>query len=627
MRTRIGSAASIRESTMKIAPHVLTSTCLLLLSATAVAQEHRAETEGRTPAATRERLEQGNARHRSGEPLRARLGAGARRTAARNQNPIAVVLCCSDGDVTPEFAFDAGLGELVVVRTAGHGLDAASLSTIEEAVVQLGATTLVVLGHDNCGAIQAAAEADADHPTLGASALDHLSRLDPSVQRGRERARTGETLTTAIAEDHAAATAADCLRRSADLRRLQALGRFEALPARYDAATGEVRWLAARAVAASDEEQLRAPHAAPPSMAPHVALRSLVAGNRRFVGDGALLGNHGPAPRTESRTQPMAVVLACSDARVVPELLFDCGSGELCVVRTKDAELTPAALASIELAVSRTGAPLLVTLGHTKCRNEESAARAQQSATEAIQRSALLRGLEAQGRFLAAAAHYDLETGDVTLLPDAPVAKASAKHAANNNASRDSHSAHGAPAAVSQANESQSAHAAPHQPAPHGEMKTIPHGNNADHGAATHDDGHHAPAHATPHAQDTHAADSHPGSQHQDAHGATTHADTHATTKHDDAHGSSTHGDAHATPKHEDPHGAATHGDAHATTEHADSHGAAAHEDAHGTGGAHGAHGAGAKSTHSGNNLVTIIGSAAIASIAVAMFLSLKNRR
>jgi carbonic anhydrase len=627
MRTRIGSAASIRESTMKIAPHVLTSTCLLLLSATAVAQEHRAETEGRTPAATRERLEQGNARHRSGEPLRARLGAGARRTAARNQNPIAVVLCCSDGDVTPEFAFDAGLGELVVVRTAGHGLDAASLSTIEEAVVQLGATTLVVLGHDNCGAIQAAAEADADHPTLGASALDHLSRLDPSVQRGRERARTGETLTTAIAEDHAAATAADCLRRSADLRRLQALGRFEALPARYDAATGEVRWLAARAVAASDEEQLRAPHAAPPSMAPHVALRSLVAGNRRFVGDGALLGNHGPAPRTESRTQPMAVVLACSDARVVPELLFDCGSGELCVVRTKDAELTPAALASIELAVSRTGAPLLVTLGHTKCRNEESAARAQQSATEAIQRSALLRGLEAQGRFLAAAAHYDLETGDVTLLPDAPVAKASAKHAANNNASRDSHSAHGAPAAVSQPSESHSAHAAPHQPAPHGETKTIPHGNNADHGAATHDDGHHAPAHATPHAQDTHAADSHPGSQHQDAHGATTHADTHATTKHDDAHGSSTHGDAHATPKHEDSHGAATHGDAHATTEHADSHGAVAHDDAHGTDGAHGAHEAGAKSTHSGNNLVTIIGSAAIASIAVAMFLSLKNRR
>ena len=63
--------------------------------------------------------------------------------------------------------------------------------------------------------------------------------------------------------------------------------------------------------------------------------------------------------------------------------------------------------------------PLLVTLGHTKCRNEESAARAQQSATEAIQCSALLRGLEAQGRFLAAAAHYDLETGDVTLLPDA----------------------------------------------------------------------------------------------------------------------------------------------------------------------------------------------------------------
>ncbi len=579
---------------MKIAPRLLHASCLLLLSAMAVAQEHRAETEDRSPETTRQRLEQGNARHRNGEPLRARLGAGARRTAARSQNPIAVVLCCSDSDVTPEFAFDAGLGELVVLRTAGHGLDTGTLASIEEAVGQLGATTLVVLGHDACGAIQAAAEADTDHPVLGAAALDHLSRLDPSVQRGRERARNGEPLATAIAEDHAAATAADCLRRSAELRRLQALGRFEALPARYDAATGEVRWLKMRAVAATDDEQLRAPHAAPPSMAPHVALRALVAGNRRFVGDGPLLGKHGPAPRTDSRSQPLAVVLACSDARVVPELLFDCGSGELCVVRTKDAELTPAALASIELAVARTGAPLLLTLGHSKCRGEDAATRAQQNAAQALLRSALLRGLEAQGRFLAAAAHYDLETGDVAMLPDASM-PTTAKHAAGAGGSHDthashagkgqhdSHDAHGAHdshAATPEPHGEHATHDAAHAPAPHGETKPVSHGGGDAHaaGTATHDDGHHAPKDEATHGQGQHATTEH-------AHDATPHASAHGTDSHANAHGADSHADAHA----------------------ADTHGA--------------------KPSQGSSSLVTIVGSAAIASIAVAMFLSLKNRR
>ena len=606
---------------MKIAPRLLHASCLLLLSATTVAQEHRAETEDRSPAATRQRLEQGNARHRNGEPLRARLGAGARRTAARSQNPIAVVLCCSDSDVTPEFAFDAGLGELVVLRTAGHGLDTGTLASIEEAVGQLGATTLVVLGHDACGAIQAAAEADTDHPVLGASALDHLSRLDPSVQRGRERARNGEPLATAIAEDHAAATAADCLRRSAELRRLQALGRFEALPARYDAATGEVRWMKMRAVAATDEEQLRAPHAVPPSMAPHIALRALVAGNRRFVGDGPLLGNHGPAPRTEARSQPMAVVLACSDARVVPELLFDCGSGELCVVRTKDAELTPAALASIELAVARTGAPLLLTLGHSKCRGEDAAARAQHNAAQALQRSALLRGLEAQGRFLAAAAHYDLETGDVAMLPDAPVATTTAKHAAGVRSSQDAHSpsshagkerhgshdAHGAHDSHAATPEPHGAHA----PAPHGETKLVSHGEGDAHaaGAATHDNGHHAPKDEAPH-----------GETKPVPHGG---SDAHAT-------GAATHGDGHHAPKDATPHGHDEHATtehAHDATPHADAHGADSHDDAHGAHDPHAADPHDAKHSQGSSSLVTIVGSAAIASIAVAMFLSLKNRR
>lgn len=72
------------------------------------------------------------------------------------QHPYAIVLSCSDSRVPPEMVFDVGLGDLFVVRVAGHVVDDAVIGSIEYASEHLGSKLLVVLGHEKCGAVQAA---------------------------------------------------------------------------------------------------------------------------------------------------------------------------------------------------------------------------------------------------------------------------------------------------------------------------------------------------------------------------------------------------------------------------------------------------------------------------------------
>jgi carbonic anhydrase len=84
----------------------------------------------------------------------------ARRTElADDQHPFAVVLGCSDSRVAAELVFDQGLGDLFVVRTAGHVLDTTVLGSVEYGVAVLGTPLVVVLGHDRCGAVRAASDA------------------------------------------------------------------------------------------------------------------------------------------------------------------------------------------------------------------------------------------------------------------------------------------------------------------------------------------------------------------------------------------------------------------------------------------------------------------------------------
>ena len=99
----------------------------------------------------RERLNEGNRRYVSSSDAAIR-----RETAENGQHPYAAVVCCSDSRVVPERIFDAGIGELFVIRVAGSVLDRHQIGSIEYAAGHLGCRTVVVLGHTGCGAVGAA---------------------------------------------------------------------------------------------------------------------------------------------------------------------------------------------------------------------------------------------------------------------------------------------------------------------------------------------------------------------------------------------------------------------------------------------------------------------------------------
>lgn len=78
------------------------------------------------------------------------------------QRPYAIIITCSDSRVIPEVIFSAGIGDLFVIRVAGNVIDSHQLGSIEYAAEHLGAGLIVVLGHDHCGAVDAAMNHEPD---------------------------------------------------------------------------------------------------------------------------------------------------------------------------------------------------------------------------------------------------------------------------------------------------------------------------------------------------------------------------------------------------------------------------------------------------------------------------------
>ena len=103
--------------------------------------------------AIRDRLDRGNLRWRQRQDEAAAL---RHHTAQNGQEPYAIVVACSDSRVIPEQLFDAGLGELFVIRVAGNVLDRHQLGSIEYAAGHLHCRLILLLGHTGCGAVGAA---------------------------------------------------------------------------------------------------------------------------------------------------------------------------------------------------------------------------------------------------------------------------------------------------------------------------------------------------------------------------------------------------------------------------------------------------------------------------------------
>lgn len=101
-------------------------------------------------------LREGNRAFLNDQGVIPALDRDTRLRLAAGQSPFAAYVSCSDSRVPPELLFGRGLGELFIVRNAGNTLDIAALGSLEFAVSVLGVPLIVVMGHEACGAVQAA---------------------------------------------------------------------------------------------------------------------------------------------------------------------------------------------------------------------------------------------------------------------------------------------------------------------------------------------------------------------------------------------------------------------------------------------------------------------------------------
>jgi carbonic anhydrase len=173
---------------------IITSLALgsLILACTLVAMASEEKT-GMTADQAMKNLLEGNDRFVSGNVVHPDQSIAERRAELVSaQHPFAVVVTCSDSRIPPEIVFDQGLGDIFVVRTAGEVMDNVTLGTIEYAVDHLNVPLVLVLGHDGCGAVEAAVS--------GGEAPGHIADLVKAIKPAVETAKgmKGDLLNNSI---------------------------------------------------------------------------------------------------------------------------------------------------------------------------------------------------------------------------------------------------------------------------------------------------------------------------------------------------------------------------------------------------------------------------------------------
>jgi carbonic anhydrase len=132
------------------------------------------------PSEALDLLMQGNARYMAGEMDEKDFSVD-RAARAAAQFPIAAILGCADSRVSPELLFDQGPGDVFVVRLAGNFLDDDGFASLEYAVKFLGAPLVMVLGHTNCGAIDAAIKVVKERIELPGHLPELIKSIEPAV--------------------------------------------------------------------------------------------------------------------------------------------------------------------------------------------------------------------------------------------------------------------------------------------------------------------------------------------------------------------------------------------------------------------------------------------------------------
>lgn len=137
-----------------------------------------------SPKEALEKLTDGNKRFATNNSIHPNRCDETKNALLKQQKPFAAVLSCSDSRVPIEIIFDAGLGDIFAVRTAGHVLSKEVLGSLEYAVKSIGVKLIMILGHENCGAVKTAIETyqNEDYSELSENLQSIMDHLYPAIK-------------------------------------------------------------------------------------------------------------------------------------------------------------------------------------------------------------------------------------------------------------------------------------------------------------------------------------------------------------------------------------------------------------------------------------------------------------
>ena len=185
-------------------------------------------------------LKEGNAKFLTDSPLRAVQGRERRLEIARGQTPFAVLVSCSDSRVPPEVLFGRGLGELFIVRNAGNTVDTVALGSIEYAIAVLGVPLVVVLGHERCGAVDAALSVVEKNTVFPGSLNQMIEPILPAALMARSTGAKGEALLDAAVRENIRRVVTRIKNSEPVLMNPIRDGKVKVVGARYDLDDGQV---------------------------------------------------------------------------------------------------------------------------------------------------------------------------------------------------------------------------------------------------------------------------------------------------------------------------------------------------------------------------------------------------
>jgi carbonic anhydrase len=196
--------------------------------------------ERRTPAQVWREMSRGNERFVAGTPQHPRQDVERRTELADAQTPRAALFGCSDSRLAAEIIFDKGLGDLFVVRNAGQVISDSVIGSLEYAVAVLDVPLIVVLGHDECGAVRAAIDSEKPDATpLPPHIAQLIAPIRPAVKRVAAE-DGGEPDILEVGREHLRDTVAELLERSELIGAAIAAGTLAVVGANYRLREGHV---------------------------------------------------------------------------------------------------------------------------------------------------------------------------------------------------------------------------------------------------------------------------------------------------------------------------------------------------------------------------------------------------